>query len=108
MKVDCCINKLGDGDVYLGSYSISGWTSPMTFSGITENEVIEKIKENIIAMFSQSHIKMYSLNFPDINFPQIECHSPIKKKRGRPKKQTNTTLVPKLSALIPRKNTNAK
>lgn len=108
MKVDICINRLSTNGPYMGSYSISGWTSPMSFTGTSEEELIERIKDNIERMFAQKNIKMYTLNFPDIYFQEITFmpdnkkvnDTSTKKKRGRPKKNKEeivlkSTLVPK-------------
>jgi hypothetical protein len=129
MKVDICINKFNN-DAYMCSYSMPGWTSPMSFSAHSEKEAIEVVKKNIRQMLAQGHIKMYTLNFPDIEFPVITDKSIgfsenpnqdniaraswqddiPKKKRGRPPKNKtpdNTALKPKTSALKPKK-ANAK
>jgi hypothetical protein len=107
MKIDVCVNRLGE-DAYLGSYSVSGWTSPMSYTASSEHEVIEIIKANIRAKFAQPYVKMYTLDFPDIHFPEVattEQHisTKIAKKRGRPRKVDPNTTKPDegLSTLIP-------
>ena len=108
MKIDICISRLND-NVYLGSYSISGWTSPMSFTGNTESHVVSIIKENIRKMFAQEHINMYTLDFPDINFIPVNCDPklndipPIRKKRGRQSKKQVDESIPKRKRGRPKK-----
>jgi len=126
MKVDICINKFNN-DAYMCSYSMPGWTSPMSFSAHSEKEAIEVVKKNIRQMLAQGHIKMYTIDFPDIEFPVLIDKQKLgyndnpkqdnidrmtwqddipKKKRGRPPKNKtpdNPALKPKTSALKPKK-----